>query len=368
MYFGKLIDSLGYRFKDLDISTNSPDKRAMAGFYVNQSTKWIYESFNWEQRRKHGELVLVPNYTTGTCSFTLFDGTNEAASRTVTFSQALPSGIAGRFLQIDGESDWHRILYTNGTTAYLESPVLSASGSSFTIWKRFYYLPSNVDIVTGVGKWDGSGKLTYHTPEALDDMVVNVSESGTPSDFTPFGTDEFLTPYSTGTITIESGSNVVTGSGTSFIGNVSIGDIFTVNNVDYRVKRVESDTRLVLHNYLSTGVSSSPYSAKKEVSLGLQLFPNGNDYKIIPYTYMDKQFDMIHETLERPNLPDRFDEAILTRAEMMILKDQKNSQWVAVSQLLANQLEELKSKKKVVQTKFDQFPTKIYSWMPGRDI
>jgi hypothetical protein len=368
MFYGKLIDSLGFRFKELDVTKNSPDNRAMAGFYVNQASKWIYESHPWEPRRKHGEIVQIPNYTSGTCTVTVYDGTNEAASRTVTFSSALPSGLAGRFFQVQGESDWHRILYTTGSTAYLESPIIKSTGTSFKIWKRFYYLPSNVGMVTEVGKWDGSGRLEYKSPEALHDMVTDISQDGTPNTFTPFGNDDFSNDYSTGTVTISAGTNVALGAGTVWIGNVGSGDILTINNKPYRVKRVETDTRLLLHNYIETAITLSAYTITKDITLGLQLFPNEDAYRVIPYTFLDKQFDMVHETLDKPNLPDRFDEAILTRAEMMILKDQKSNSWTTVSQLLMNQMEELKSKKRPVQTRNDQFAPKIYSGMPGRDI
>ena len=371
MYFGKLVDSLGFRFKDLDVSTSNPSGRDIAKYYINQSTKWLYRTSQTEQRRQIGEFVQIPNYTTGTCSVTKYDGTNESAAKQVTFSAALPSGFQGRYLQVQNESDWHRILYISGSIAYLESPILISTASSLTfkIWKRFYYMPSNVDVITRIGKYDGSGKIEFSDDALLQDMVIDITQEGSPTRFVPFGDDPFFVPYTTGTISVPIDSNVVTGVGSSWAGNVFPGDIFTVNLIDYRVKRVETDTRIILHNFINPAVAASTaHSVTKDISLGLQLFPNENNYRIIPYVFFDKHFNMIHETLGKPNLPDAWDEAILTRAEMMILKDKRDSGWISVSQLLDSQVAELKRRKRVVQTRYDQFAPKIFSGMPGRNV
>lgn len=366
MFFGALVDSLGLRLQNFDAS-KVPD-RTTAKYYLNQSAKWIYESWNWEQRKKISEFTQIPNYATGTCTVTKFDGTNESASRTVTFDTVLPSGLAGRFFQPFNESAWHRILFTSGSTAYLQSPVLTASGSgmAFKIWKKIYYLPSAVDSVLKIGKFDGIGELTYHDEQALQDMVIDFTQDGTPSDYSPLGDDDFWQPYIAGTIVIFQDTNLVAGTGTNWVGNVYTGDILQISNVNYHIKRVETDTQIILHNYLSQAVAQgTQYKILKDVTTGIQLLPNENNFRTIPYVYLDKQYDMVHEKLERPKLPDRFDEAILTRAEMMILKDKDNSKWQLVSQLLENQLDLLKKRKSVVQTRYNRFAP-VTSNMPGR--
>jgi len=54
--------------------------------------------------------------------------------------------------------------------------------------------------------------------------------------------------YQTGTVDVTSGSNVVTGHGTSWLKNISTGDSFMVNgiNVHYQVASVDSDTQITL--------------------------------------------------------------------------------------------------------------------------
>lgn len=367
MFLGQYLEALQPSLKEFKISTENEDGRAVAVRIVCSAVKAIYLMHPWEVRRKTSEIVQIPNYTAGTCGTTKFNGTNESAARTVTFSTALPSGLDGRYFQVEGESDWHRILYTSGSTAYLESPVLiNQASTAFRIWKRFYFLPSNVSTILEVGKWDSNGKLAYHDPQGLTDVVSNVSDSGSPTDFTPFGNDDFAVPYTMGTVQVTANSNILIGTGTAWIGNVFSGDIVIINSIYYRVKRVDHDTRIVLHNYVKEGIAAATtYTAKEEISTGIQLYGNENNYRVIPYMFLDKHFDLIHETLDRPNLPEAFDDAILSRAEMMILKNNDNPRWASVSQLFANQLEELKSKYRVVIPRYKQFAPNLRN-MPGR--
>lgn len=369
MYFGDLITALQPRLKDVDLSKDP--NRSIAKVYINQAYKWIYSSHFWEWRRQVREFIQIPNYSIGTATVTLYDTTNEATSRTVSFSQTLPSNCAGRYLQLNNDSEWHRIIYTNGSTAYLESPITIASGSySFNIWKRIYYLPSDVEVVSKIGKWSANGKLESRDASELQNRVVDISAQGSPTDFSPIGDDTFLNTYAVGTVQIAKDTNIVTGSGTAFIGNVFPGDLFVVNSITYRVKRVETDTRLILVNYVSNASQDvpalTPYFANREVSLGLQLYPNENAYRVIPYTFFDRAFDMVHETMDRPNLPEKFDDAILSRAEFKYLKDKDNQKWLSVSQLFDNEMDSLKSKFRVVQSPYQIFAPKIHSSMPGR--
>lgn len=366
MYYGQLIDALQPRLKDTDLSKDP--NRSIGGRYINQAYVWIYSSHFWEWRRQVRDFTQIPNYTTGTCGVTQFTGANESTSRQVTLSNAPPFSVVGWYFQASTDSDWHRIIYVSGSTIYLESPINIASGSySFKIWKRLYYLPSDVETITQIGKWSADGKLVPRDASELQNRVINISREGQPTDFAPYGDDTFFTSYNIGSIQIAKDTNIVIGTGTLWIGNVFPGDIFNVNSIDYRVKRVETDTRIILANYVSKDIAAgNAYTAKKEISVGLQLYPNENQYRTIPFVFFDKAFSMIHETLDRPNLPEKFDDVILTRAEYKYLKDKDNAKWLYVSQVLDNEMETLKSKFRVVQNPYQIFASKIHSSMPGR--
>lgn len=72
-----------------------------------------------------------------------------------------------------------------------------------------------------------------------------------------------MSQYTTGTVTVTNGSPTVTGSGTSWSGNVTAGSVFTVtgSGVPYIVGSVDSNTQITLTgNYAGTTLSGQSYS------------------------------------------------------------------------------------------------------------
>ena len=70
-------------------------------------------------------------------------------------------------------------------------------------------------------------------------------------------------------------------------------------------------------------------------------------------------FDMVHEGKDRPNLPDEFDDAILTRAEFKWKKDIGDSQWTAIAQLFSAELDGLKKDFRIAKPRYDIFAPEV---------
>ena len=222
MILKDLVDVFFLRFKGLD-KTNK-DHRNQVKSYLNLFLPVVYRSSNWEFRKRTGQLILIPNYTTGNCSIVQYDGTNDLASRTVTFAgSTLTQSMRGRFFKPAGSDTWYRIIYISGDTAYLDTPVVDATagGLSFTIWKRFHYLKSDVDIVTDFIGWDRNSILEYRSSTNQSDKNANLASEGSPFEFGAYGVDSFDdTTYETGTISGILNTNIITGSATAFFANV----------------------------------------------------------------------------------------------------------------------------------------------------
>ena len=370
-YLGELIKDLGGRFKDVDVTTEPNKSKAIR--YINRAARWIYTAHPWDWRQKMGQITLIPNYTTGTCAVTGFDGTNEGDARTVIFSgSTLAANMQGRFIQVDGDDSWHRIVNVDvsGNKVYLDSEITrtTAVGLTFKIWKRFYYLPGDVAQITDFGRWANRlGRMEYKSFSKLTDEVADVSDDGTPEDFTPFGVDNFEPVYTVGSISGSTDSNVLTGSGSEeWLANIMPGDLIVQGENTFTVKRVETNARMVLSNYLPTAIDTQTYEARRNLSVGFQFYPaQMNNYFAIPYYYYDRIFNMMHEAKDRPNLPDEFDDAILSRAEFKWRKDQGDSQWLSVAQLFSAELQGLKSDYRMVKPQFDTFGPEVRGY-PGR--
>lgn len=371
-YFGDLITELGDRVKEFDVTTEPG--RTIAKRYINRSARWLYMAHPWEWRYKMGEITLIPNYSTGTCGVTQYNGSNESAARTVTFAggATVTTAMQGRFLKVDGEDYWHRIVYVNTTDnqVMLETPIIrtTASGLTFDIWKRFYYLNGDVAAIMDFGRWDNRfGRLEYRSFSNLVDRVQDISDDGNPEDFTPFGVDNYEPSYSTGTIEGAKDSNLITGTGTAWLGSVLSGDELTQGENVFTLKRFQTDGRVILNNYLPEAIpASSTYTIRRNLSIGFQFYPNKvDDYMTIPFYYYDKIFDMVHQDLDRPNLPDEFDEAILTRAEFKLKKDKSDPNWLSIAQLFSAELRGLKADFRIARPRFDIFAPETRGY-PGR--
>ena len=268
--------------------------------------------------------------------------------------------MQGRFFQVQDSSHWHKIINVNVSTStvILDTPVtdVNGSGKTFKIWKRFYYMPSEVVSVLHFGRWDGSGRIDYKGSQIIQREVSSISTEGSPVYYSDYGVDPYESTYAAGTVSISANDNVVTGVGTEALVNIDSGDIFTVNSIDYRVKRVETDTRWVLYNYNGeTAVDAAPYTVKKDNPLGFQFYYSADDYKIIPYEYLGRAFDMVNETYDSTGLPEDFDKAILSRAESLFLKDKDDPKWTSVLALYAAEVDGKKISSDPVSPSFYQF-------------
>lgn len=355
MNLSKLVIEWGDRFKNTDLSIDS--NRQLAIRKINEGWKRVYNAYFWEYRKKVGELVIPPMYTTGTVTVTQFDGTNESAARTVTFSTPLTDSHIGRFFQVEGSSNWHRILGISGSNAYLESPVVDVNGSgkTFKVWKRFNYLYSEVDTLLEFGKWYPVQSLSYKSPSTTFDL--NESEINA---YSEFGADNFITPYSTGSVSIAVDSNIMIGDGTAWLGNVTPGDIVEIGENEFRVRRVETDTKIVLYNYSPSAVESgATYKISKDNPIGFEFYNPDTTYMVLPYSYICKGFNMVHETLDRPGLPEQFDNVIVDYAEALRVPDNDDPKWISKIQVAQSKLDGLKAKHRVVMPPFQQFKTRI---------
>jgi hypothetical protein len=344
MLYGQLIDELIER---MGLNEDDADRRAVAGRKINNAYKEIANNTNvdWKQLEKYGEIVTVPNYTTGTCTIT-------NGSRTVTGAGTVfTSAMEGRFFKPERSSNWYRIVrVVSGTELTLFSSIIedSGSGKTFTIWKRWYYLPSEVRRVLEFGSWIRDGKLTERSSQWLADGNPDMSNTGEPVEFSMFGVDPYTSEYTSGSnVTVTENSTLMTGVGTEWLSNVEPGDIVQISSQVLRVKRVESDTRIRLLNYATATITPESYKIQKNGNIGFQLWFNPNRQYILPFYYIKRAYDMVNETYDMPELPEDFDKAILDNAEADYLSSKKDSDWVNKQNLASARINDLKTNRYV---------------------
>lgn len=354
-------------------SENKESDIESADRYINIAYKEVFLDHYWIYRKRSGQLNIIPRYTTGTCVVTKFNGTNESAARTVTFTGAsLSENWRGRYLRVKESSVWHKINYLTGSgtswTVYLDSPIVDVDSGSktFEIWKRFYYVKSDVAEILDFGRF-ANGRLEYN-PDLLDRYTDLSKESDTPSSFNAYGVDPFDDIELTGTISIPAGSNVGTGSNTTWLSDgYDTGDVIQISNIDYYIKRVETDTRIILFNYFESEiVSGTSFTLRKKDSIGFEFYNPADTYHILPYDYLGRAYDLVHRTKDRILLPNNFIPAIISRAQYFAMKDNNDNRYTDILKIYLSERNGLREKVQVVKPRYMQFTPKISRLSPGR--
>lgn len=353
MFYKEFINRLGGRVgvQNLDDKTI----RSYLGGKINDSMKEISRIYDWEHLKKISELRTVANVVGNV--------TATKDSRVVTGS-GFTSAMVGRYIKPLGSSNWYKILAVpSGTTLTLFSPFIedSVSGVTSTIWKRFYYLHSEVRKLWEFDKWVVNGEIQPRSNYYRKDSIVDISATGEPEDFSVYGVDPLENSYSAGTITLTKDLRTVTGIGTAWLNNVEAGEILTVGNDVYRVKRIESDTSIVLYNFaVSTVISpGKSYTIERDNPFGIQFTPSPNKVYLFPYTYFARVYDMVNEDKDRPPMPEDFDMAILDGAEAAWMRDKDDAKWERKQSEYIGRVKDLKARGFAAKPKHTQLKPDI---------
>src|SRR3990167_4353157 len=304
----------------------------------------------------NNELLIIPNYTTGTATAT-------KDSRTVTLGGggAVASGFQGRYFCMNSRQ--YEILSVNVAlnTLTLKTPYLEdTSTGTYSIWKKWYRVPSDIRVV-----------------------LPNEDYSDMPSPFEIEGYDNYRNDIS-GVVSVTEGSNVMTGSG--FLDNVFPGDYIKVEANTYRVKIVTSDITIILTNKANATLNSSyiiqsdtPYMAKLNelsVRVGGQVVPpfygiQTTKKSILPYSYIKTLYDMVNNN-DDTELPHYFDRAILDFAKSEYERGTNSEKWSSSLQIGQARLQKLELDKDLVFHSKNEFKVDIPAgfgrgrWRNGR--
>lgn len=355
MYLIDHIQELADRLGVQDIG--KPAVRSLLIRKINESYKEIARIFDWELLRNYGEILTVANYTAGTATYS-------NGSRLVTGTGTVwTAAMVGRFFKPGTGQNWYRIIAVTSTTALTLQTPIAETGSSgvYTIWKRFYYLPARVRKIHLLNKWTGEGELQGQSQDYLQDQTVNVANTGEPCDYAPFGVDDFESSYSAGSVSLLQDSNVATGTLTQWLDNVEEGDKLNVSGITLRVKRVESDTRIILLNYSTVTAETASYTITKDNRIGFQLYPSPSTAMVLPYDYYKRVFDMVNETKDRAEFPEDFDIAIVDGAEASRMRDLDDPKWLQKQLEWTARIKDLRAKYMVHTPKLQQARPRIRS-------
>jgi len=267
--------------------------------WVNDVRRELHELPVRHRSLEHfGELVGVANVTAGTCKATQ----NQAEITGSSTSWA--TAMAGRYMKI-GSQPWQRVSFISDSTHLtLESGWNSGTvtGQSYTIWKRDYEMPPNVNRVVRFVDYSNSNRELAFEDNAEFHMKHGFGDSfSDPEAFTEFGLSELGPAYLGSTVftsvSITSNSPIIDFSGTGLVTAMARGDRLrigdTTTSTAFYVDRVLTDTKVALTRYIGQTGSSLSATALSMNRRIVRFFPAIDGSKVYFYEAYRMPFDLI---------------------------------------------------------------------------
>lgn len=286
-----------------------------------------------------GSIQTIAPYETGTVSVT--NGSKTVTGSGTTFTSAM----VGRKIRVGTNNSYYRIAsYSSATSitldiAYQED---TASGSTYVIYKDEYRLPADMDVYKVMRQIQDQKSLVDIESSAFHIFNPSPNTEGKPNITVLQGSK--LDTYSTGTVSITSGSSTLTGSSTvwSSVEGLGKGSKITIGVYVYTVKSVDSDTQITIYENASITATGSAYSASLDNYI-LQLYPYPSRTENIYFKYQRLPFPLIDDE-DIPDLPDQWHHILITAGLIWAweVKDKEESK--RQETLFANQVLEMWSR------------------------
>ncbi len=283
---------------------------------VSKGYREVGKARDWVELETSGAVTAQPLYQAGTVALT-------NGSHTATLTNPVDSSFRGAFFRKKGSENEYRIMHVDGSTIFFDQAVVDESGSvEFEIEKRFLPLPTECREIIG---WENKlGIVVSLDHQGLRNHVPNYESRITETPFSVHGIDKFSNPYNAGTISAKGDETLITGTGTSWLGTIFPGWRFEISTVSYRVRRVESDTRIILYNRVGV-LTGSKYKAFPENAKTVRLRGTFSSKKIVRFTYIRSVYDLVHDE-DTIDLSDEATLAVLDFAQTYLDKPMKTDE------------------------------------------
>lgn len=267
----------------------------------------------------NNELIVVPDYTTGTAAVI-----NNSQTVTIAGGGVVTSDMVGRYFQENLSTAQYEIssVDTAANTLTLKSKYLDPTDTGkYTISKRYYRLPTDVWIILP----------NQRTRNLRNDVQIS-------------GYDDYASDYKKGTMTLTVGSRTLTGFGTEFMANVFPGDIIEAKSQIYRVRTVLSDTTITMVNHAKENYPAGQYKIYSDTPYkGILTGIVPSSVKtLLNYSYIRSLYPMVSDD-DDTELPPQFDRVIkdIAKAEWKRTSGHEAADWSVDISLSQRRLQKL---------------------------
>jgi hypothetical protein len=243
---------------------------------------------------REGWLPLVPIEDTGTVTFTL-------DSRTIAgVGTAFTSAMEGRKI-LGANGEYYLIAsITNSTELIISEPYQGTTKADVDtfIWKDEYTVYPDVHDILDFINYEDAGLMKEFFPKDLTEKYPKEVSNQVPRIFTVLGRNVTTDVYSTGTVSGTVDTNIITGSGTGWLGNVEPGYQIKVGVNTYTIRRVKSDTSVELYQLLKSAITAgASYTAVGKNAIIIR-FRAPSSQRVVKYSYYSKTYPLINDSDE----------------------------------------------------------------------
>lgn len=275
--------------------SNSDVKTRFIG-HVNAIREYAWDKFDWSFKRRGWSIRTYDQINSGTVS--VVSGSNTV---TASASSVFSSPYVGGFFRVIGSvpESWYRIVAQGGTTLTLDIPYQGTSNAtgSYEVRKIDYLIPSEIN---GKVRMTDSRSREITVESMLSRPTLVPDSRGCPNKAVIWSDDPIGSTYTTGTISGTAATRSITGSGTSWLSNVTPGDQVevTVANMTYKyhVRSVESDTSLTLYQFVLIAIpAASTYTIRNQFGRIARFSPNADAAYDISLTGFRHLYPLAHD-------------------------------------------------------------------------
>lgn len=228
------------------------DLRAFVKRLCNNAQATICGLHEWPFLWTVDWFQTVASYTTGTVSVT--NGSATVTGSGTTFTAAM----VGRKFRVSGSAYYTIKTFTSTTSITLDQAYTgtTASGSTYEIYKDEYLLRADVDTQKRIRQSDNGVALFSLSATEFDEYYSNPTGLGTPS-LDVFAGKATKT-YTTGTVSMTSGTRTLTGSSTAWTTaeGITKGTKIKIGSLIFTVNTVDSDTAITTYEAATSTIAA----------------------------------------------------------------------------------------------------------------
>lgn len=249
-----------------------------------------------------GVISTVATYETGTVDIT------KGLATIVGHSTAWTSALVGRKIRFANGNPFYRIKSVDSVVGITLEEVVQESTQTlitYTIYKDEYRLNADIRQYKTIRQAQNSITLLSMHPTRLDEMFP-MPQSYADSFYEVMeGTK--LDTYSTGTLSGNASTSVLTGVGTLW---TSVEGLGRMNNITigvnvYTIKSVDSDTQITIYETLGSAIAASNTYLITLDNLRVQLYQIPDSQKNYYYRYFRKPVPLVND-YDLPDMPSQW--------------------------------------------------------------